>query len=113
MLPPPEPADALEPETKIVFLVKPANLFGGSSIDDLEGEHSIIGTVDRTIPLGGTYSLEKHLLPGISRPARRAMGDSGMEGLLRSAEKILGKSVGTEVLKIEGPAMIITTVAVF
>ena len=66
------------------LLANPVHLFGSAEIDDLDGELTVMGTVDRVIGEGQSFSLERHLLPGLNRTARRAMRAEGVSGLLES-----------------------------
>lgn len=60
-----------------IAMVDPAKIREGSDIEDLVGEATLFGVVDRIVGEGRTFSLEKYLLPGMNRAARRVMGGRG------------------------------------
>jgi hypothetical protein len=104
--------DAGDDVPSLVLLANPAYLFGTSTIDDLDGDFTVLATVDRMVEADDTYSLERHVLPGLNRTARRAMGSEGLSGLLESSSEMLGKALDESALRVEGPAALLQPVAI-
>jgi len=96
-----------------VVIVKPDRLFGSAAIDDLEGDVSVFGLVDRLIPQGGSQSLERYLLPGLNRVARRAMSANSMNDLLQNFSQLGGRSVSSDAVNLSGPAAVVTPLAIY
>lgn len=86
-------------------LAMPSNLFGSATMDDLTGELTILATVDRLVDAGGTFSLERHLMPGLNRTVRRAIGSHDLSDMLRSfATDVLGRTIDPDAISVKGPA---------
>lgn len=99
---------------KFVTVLDPSHLFRSTSMEDLEGDVSIFGLVDRVVREGAEVSLERHVLPGLNRTIRRALGSAGsIENLLEGSEQVLGRRIDPESVKLRGPAAFLTTVAVY
>lgn len=75
--------------------------------DDIDGEVTVVGSVDQLIPEGGEMSLERFLMPGANRAARRMMGKEALHDLMTK----LGLEGST--LTLEGPAWVVRPLAVF
>lgn len=106
--------DSDVPDTKVVLLADPAHLFGSNSLDDLEGERTVFGTVDRLVSDGRSYSLERHLLPGLNRTLRRHLkAQGGLSGMVESFKSFMGSEVDASALEVPGPALIVTAVAIY
>jgi len=106
--------DSDVPDVKIVVLADPAHLFGPHGMEDLEGERTLLGTVDRLVTDGSIYSLERHFLPGMNRTIRRHLKtQGGLAGMIESFSSLMGSDIDPSVLGVPGPALIATAVAVY
>lgn len=90
-----------------------SNLFGTATVDDLEGERTMLATVERIIEEGDTFSLDRHLLPGLSRVFRRALKGDQLVGLLHGFGGALGRPLDASALTINGPAVLLTPIAIY
>lgn len=63
---------------RCMVIIDPTNLHGSATLDDLEGEQTVVAHVDRLVRPRSEVSLDKYLLPGLPRTLRRAMGRSGL-----------------------------------
>jgi hypothetical protein len=97
----------------VYVLAEPQHMFGSATPDDLEGELTIFGTVDRLVAPGASYSLERHLLPGLSRTARRLLHKEGIPKLLAGFESVVGRELQASEIAISGPALLITPIAAY
>lgn len=95
------------------ILLNPPHLFGSATTDDIDGDVTAFATVDRVVTHGRIFSLERHLLPGLNRIARRAMGTSGLADLLDGASEMLGRPVDESTISIHGPAVLLTPIAIY
>lgn len=75
--------------------------------DDINGEVTVFASVDQLIPEGGEVGLERFLMPGANRAARRMMGKENLADLMAR----LGHK--DEPLHLEGPAWVLRPIAVF
>lgn len=102
-----------QPDTTFVLPVRPACLYGGAAMDDLEGECTVFGVVDRLVPEGASYSLERHVLPGLNRTLRRAFPRDKLLEMLQGFAQMSGGSVDANALEIQGPAALVTPLAIY
>jgi hypothetical protein len=103
----PDVADA----PRFFAVVKPELIVDGYDEDDLTGELTAFGLVDRFVRPGRKLSLDKYLLPGVGRTMRRAlMGDVGgnLPAGFATDEKIKPEDV-----EVEGPVVVIEIAAIF
>jgi len=106
--------DTEVPDTRVVVVADPAYLFGSTKIDDLDGEHTVLATVDQLVGVDRRYSLERHLLPGVNRSVRRAIqARGGVSSMIASSSGLLGRNLDPEELQVNGPALVLTTVAIY
>lgn len=100
-----------------VYLDLPSGHFLDSrSIDDVEGEIRVLGTVDKLIDEGSFYSAERWLLPGWEHQMKRLlMASEGISGIFESIAGHLGVDAPAEDTKpyLVGPALLISTIAVY
>lgn len=102
-----------EPPTKFVLPVRPACLYGGAVMDDLEGEVTVFGLVDRLVTDGASYSLERYVLPGLNRTIRRAFPREKLLEMLQSFADMSGGPIDARALEVEGPAALVTPLAIY
>ncbi len=101
------------PGPRTFLLVHPAHLFGSAAVDDIDGELTVVGTVDRLINEGDSFSLERHFLPGLNRTVRRAFQGEGVSGLLESFSNVLGRRIDISDLSLTGPAVLLTPMTIY
>lgn len=99
--------------SKFLLPVRPACLYGGAVMDDLEGEATIFGVVERLIPVGSSCSLERYVLPGMNRTLRRAFPRDKLLAMLESLSDTSGGSIAADGLDVDGPAAVVTPLAIF
>ena len=80
---------------------------GNATSDDLVGDVTVFGTVDQLVAEGEKLNLERFLMPGANRAARRMTGPEVLTGLM---EKM---GAANTTLELEGPAWLVRPVAVF
>lgn len=85
--------------------------------DEFDGEMTLVGRVHKKIPEGEKINI-LDLLPGLPRSMRRSRGSKGdfKETLLGAFEKWpdeLGGPVSRDALEVQGPAIVVTPLAVF
>lgn len=98
---------------RFLVMVNPENLFGSRTIDDLDGEVTVLGTVDRVVPEGTSASLERYVMPNVSRSVRRAMAGDGLAEMLRGFGEAFGKPMDGSSLSVAGPAVLLTPVGIY
>ena len=100
-------------EVPAVVLVNPENYFGNSTVEDIEGEVTILANVEKVISNGRSYPLQRYFLPGLSRPIRRAIAKEGLEGIIESMSDYIDRPVDTSSLSVAGPAVILRPIAIY
>lgn len=95
--------------------LEPGNFLESRSIDDVEGEIRVFGTVDKIIDEGDFYSAEKWLLPGWERDMRRVLMTTDIEQFFHSTASLFDVEVPEEDTKpyLSGPALLITAIAAY
>ena len=88
-------------------LVDPSLLFGAATIEDLDGERTVFGLVDKAVGDNQSLSLDRYLLPGLNRTARRALGGAELGGLLESCGELMGRDLDESAISIQGPALLV------
>lgn len=101
------------PDTSLLALLDPANLFGDAVMEDAEGHRTVVGLVDRVVMSGESFSLERYLLPGLNRTLRRAVGSDGIDKLLRDFGEKVGRELSVDSITVAGPAALMTPIAIF
>lgn len=97
---------------RVFLAVDPAHFFRNNTLEDLEGEVTVFGTVERIVPEGAQISTERWLLPDMDRSMRRLFKKQGLEKMLEGLEAMV--SVDTSQAKsIEGPAVEIRPIAIY
>ncbi|MGH3614155.1 MAG: hypothetical protein ACRDRK_16490 [Pseudonocardia sp.] len=96
---------------RFIVSLKPGAYIEGYSGDDIVGELSAFGLIERIVRPGSTYSLEKHLLPGVGRALRRQMMGQVTSNMPPSLSS--GERMAADDLEIRGPAVIIDVAAIF
>ena len=92
------------PESNVIVILNAENILEGYSSDDLEGDLTIFGTVQRTLGVNRTFSLERYFLPKISRVARRAID---LKQMLRDSPLEVSS------LEIPGPVIVVRAIAIY
>jgi hypothetical protein len=105
--------DGIRSDVEIIAILDPANVHGGATMDDLEGEMTVFGMIDRLLAEDRTLSLEKYLLPGLNRTMRRAMGETSVPELLGSLSDLPGYEIAADDLNVQGPAVLIKAIAIY
>jgi hypothetical protein len=96
-----------------VLVLDPTGLRGSATLDDLEGEQTVVAHVDRIVRPQQELSLDKYLLPGLPRVVRRSLGKKGLVDMLSGLDQVIGREVGADDLTIRGPALLLRPLAVF
>jgi len=99
-----------------MVMVDPRWLIGGTEPDDLEGDLTVLGTVDRLVEEGKELSLARYVMPTMSRTMRRAMGKKGEDGLvdvLKGFGDATGQEVNENPLIVTGPLVIVEPIAIY
>lgn len=98
---------------RVLVQLSNQHLWRESSMDDVEGDRTLLGLVDALVGDGQEFSLEKHLMPGLNRGARRALPTDAMEGMLRSVVQRPGGTAPEVSLTIPGPLFVVRAVAIY
>lgn len=96
-----------------IVLVDPKHLHEDATMDDLEGEFTLLATVDRIIPEGASKSLDRYLMPTMNRATRRMFGGKTLIEMVESLGDVLGNEIDPDALTVSGPAMIVTPVGIY
>jgi len=101
-------------DRNFAILLDPSHLIEGRELDDLEGERTVFGLVERLIPEGSSYPLARYLLPGMNRSLRRRAEVSGAwDELVKGFGEMMGQQLDMGALSVDGPAAIIQPVAIY
>lgn len=95
---------------RVLVLLESDQLVGKATLDDLTEERTVFGQVDAFVAEGGTYSLEKFFLSGISRGIRRSFP---LENILSGFKPMLGREVSPSDLKVAGPVVVVKAIAIY
>lgn len=98
---------------RFVSVLRPSALQGDIEIDDLEGEFTVFGTLDRVLAENAHLSLEQHMVPGLNRTLRRALGPEKMSELLGIVGNATGRTFDVTDLHFTGPGALIGALAVY
>lgn len=96
--------------------LQPGHFLDSRSIDDVEGEIRVLGTVDKLIDDGDYYSAERWLLPGWEHQMKRLlMASEGIDGAFEAIAEQLGVDAPAEDTKpyLSGPALLVSAIAVY
>jgi hypothetical protein len=102
-----------EREERFIVLVDPSHVYGSATVDDLDGELTVFGIVDRLLPPGASFSLEKYFLPGLNRTLRRALSGDQLVKMLEGFGEMTGEKVDAASLSVLGPAALISPLAIY
>lgn len=102
-----------EAEQRVVVLARPGGIV--DRLEDLEDDLRVIGTAHRVVRPNRTRSLAPYVLPGLSRDARKAIGDDGVVDLIsRLPEGFIHWDGEVEdAVIVEGPAIIIKPLVIY
>lgn len=96
----------------LAMIVREDWLQSGRSMDDLEGDLTVVGHIERIVGEGSSIELDKYLLPGLNRPMRRMLKSQGkLEGMFEDAPS--GLAITTEDLSLAGPAVFLRPAAIY
>lgn len=96
--------------SRTLVLLDAEHFVRGSSMDDLEGERTIFGSIDTLVGEDQDYSLEKFFMSGISRAVRRMFDPAE---LLQGVSEGFGRSLSVDDLRLKGPLVVVKAVAVY
>lgn len=100
-----------DPQTPRTLVLLDADHFvRGSTMDDLEGDRTVFGSIDTLVGEEQVYSLEKFFMSGISRAVRRMFDPAE---LLHGVSEGLGRAVSVDDLRLKGPLVVVKAVAVY
>jgi hypothetical protein len=103
-----------ERDEKFVMIVQPDYIIGNErSVEDVLGEQFIFGLVEKIVPPGRSYSLERYLLPGMNRNIRRMIPDGKMDELLEKLPEEIAGTVGKDDVEIPGPLFVINVAVIY
>nr|WP_161269624.1 hypothetical protein [Amycolatopsis rubida] len=106
-----DPADRIE---KFVVILRSDNLVGEEvSLEDILGEMTVFGLVEKVVRERSMISLEKYLLPGMNRSLRRLLPDPVIADMLEKLSDTLKEDIDPEDLHVPGPAYVIDVAAIF
>lgn len=102
-----------EADHRVVVLAEPAGIVSG--LDDLEDDLRVIGTAHRVVRADRSKSLASHVLGGLSREARKAIGDAGVIDLISGLPDGLIEWDGDieSAVVVRGPAIIIKPLVIY
>lgn len=82
-----------------------------ASLDDLEGDRTVLAQVEQFVTEGADFNLERFLLPSMNRAMRRRF--AGVGHLTEMASAVLDRKISAEDLKVPGPASILRVIAIY
>lgn len=106
----------LQPGTgpyRFISVLSPSAAYGDTVLDELEGDYTVFGTLDKVMGEGGSLSLEQYMLPGLNRTLRRALGGEQLGGLLKSFGEASGRELDVKDLEFTGPGALIGAIAIY
>lgn len=98
---------------RFAAVLKPGLLGSGVGFDELEGEFTIFGTVDRVMGEVDSLNLEQFMFPGWNRTLRRAIGRDDLAGMLVELGGLTSSSFEAEDLQFQGPGALIGAMAIY
>ena len=98
---------------RFILILDPKNISEDRDCDDLEGEFTVFGIVDRLLSERNSLSLTRYLLPGMNRTMRRAIGTTSLEELLEGFGQTFGQAVDVSALTVNGPGAVIKPLAIY
>jgi hypothetical protein len=99
-------------DVSVYFSVDPASFFGANAPDDLSGDLTIFGTVERLVPEGKQVPIDQWLFPGVNRVMRKAIAAKGTADLVKQFAPMLGDSVDLS-YQLDGPAIVVRPLAIY
>lgn len=96
-----------------LLIADPRGLRGTATLDDLEGEQTIVAHVDRIVRPQQELTLDKYLLPGLPRTLRRVIGRDELVGMVKGFEDVIGREIEPHELSLKGPALLLKPLAIF
>lgn len=98
---------------RFMSVLRPTAAYGDAVLDELEGDYTIFGTLDRVLGEGERLSLEQYMLPGLNRTLRRALGGEQLGDLLKSFGAVSGRQLDVKDLEFHGPGALVGAVAIY
>lgn len=106
--------DVVDPSSRrYILILDPKNISEDRDCDDLEGEFTIFGIIDRLLSEKSTLSLTRYLLPGMNRSMRRAINKTSLEELIEEFGKFYGQPIDASALTVTGPGAVIKPLAIY
>lgn len=93
-----------EEDPNVIVMLNAENILNDYSPEDLEGNLSIFGTVERIVGEGRTFSLERFYLAGLNRALRRSID---IKQLMKDSPMEISS------LEIPGPITVIRAIAIY
>lgn len=107
----------LRPEGDVapfVLVLKPTCLYGTQSFEDVEGEMTVLGLVERILGPGESLSLDRWLLPGLPRTFRRMLSKGPeLADMLSQIVNAIGQDLDPSDLRFDGPGVVLAPVAIY
>jgi hypothetical protein len=98
---------------RFILILDPKNISEDRDCDDLEGEFTVFGIVDRLLSEKSSLSLTRYLLPGMNRTMRRAIRKTSLEELIENFSDISDQAIDVSALTVNGPAAVIKPLAIY
>jgi hypothetical protein len=98
---------------RLVVMADPKHLYGDASMDDLDGELTLLATVDRLVADDEAKSLDRYVMPNVNRTMRRMLGGKDLVEMAEGLGEAIGRKIDRDSLTISGPAAIVTPVAIY
>ncbi len=98
---------------RAIVIVDPKYMREGADIEDLVGEVTLFGVISRIVGEGRTFSLEKHLLPGVNRTMRRMIAKEGVDKFVGELKELVDGDIDENAINISGPVVVIEPVAIY
>ena len=101
-------------DLRLVMILDPKNLVDERESEDLEGEFTVFGIIDRLLSDGAVMSLSRYVLPGMNRTMRRGFGQANFEDFVNKFQtSALGRPMNFDALNVTGPGAVIKPLAVY
>lgn len=98
---------------QVTMILRPSGLYRVDSFDDLEGDMTVFGVVDRVLGDGPSVSLDRYMFPGLNRTMRRAISGKALDRLLDDLRDHLDQPIDRDDLAARGPGAIVSAAAIY
>jgi hypothetical protein len=96
-----------------LLILDPKNISEDRDCDDLEGEFTVFGIIDRLLSEKSAFSLTRYVLPGMNRTMRRAIRKTSLEELITGFGDVSGQPIDVSALTVNGPGAVIKPLAIY